>query len=247
MYPVPSTENLKVERHGAVFTITLRKPPQNRLTRQLCQELIGTYRFVEEQLSNGKTDPEGAVILQGNDEKYFCTGLDLDEREMNPFASTDGFYPLICTILDFPFPTICLITGHVFGGACLLAMAHDYRIMNSQRGFWSMPPVNLGLHFDGMGALLRVKVGPSVARKVLLEGHKFTGKEALESRIVDIAAPPTEMGSEAMTLAQSLQGKAKMGVYALLRAELYGEGLRAFQKISYVHGREVSRQPKVKL
>lgn len=73
MYPVPSTENLKVERHGAVFTITLRKPPQNRLTRQLCQELIGAYRFVEEQLSNGKTEPEGAVILQGNDDKYFCT------------------------------------------------------------------------------------------------------------------------------------------------------------------------------
>lgn len=110
-----------------------------------------------------------------------------------------------------------------------------------------MPPVHLGLHFDGMGALLRVKVGPSVARKVLLEGHRFTGKEALECRIVDIAAPPTEMGSEAMALAQRLQGKAKMGVYALLRAELYGEGLRAFQKISYVHGREVSRQPKVKL
>lgn len=52
--------------------------------------------------------------------------MDLDEREKNPYASTDGFYPLLATILDFPFPTICLITGHVFGGACLLTLARKF-------------------------------------------------------------------------------------------------------------------------
>lgn len=101
-------------------------------------------------------------------------GLDLDEREGNLFSSSDGFYPvsqamhlalasnggadqpsqkLLHTILDFPYPTIALITGHVFGGACLLTLAHDYRVMNSKRGYWSMPPANLGLHHDGMGSL----------------------------------------------------------------------------------------------
>jgi enoyl-CoA hydratase/carnithine racemase len=52
-----------------------------------------------------------------------CRGLDLDEREKNNSSSTHGFYPLVATILDFPFPTICLITGHVFGGACLPSLA----------------------------------------------------------------------------------------------------------------------------
>src|SRR6266542_1737450 len=46
---------------------------------------------------------------------------------------------LLATITDFPYPTIALITGHTFGGGCPLALAHNYRIMNSKRGFFCMP------------------------------------------------------------------------------------------------------------
>lgn len=139
---------ISMERKGDVFVITLRKPPENRLNVEACQELIRAYREAEKDL--GK-DSDGAVILQGSDAKFFTTGLDLHERDQNIFASSDGFYPLLATILDFPFPTIALITGHVMGGACLLTLAHDYRVMNSQRGYWQMPPVNAGLHHEGMG------------------------------------------------------------------------------------------------
>jgi enoyl-CoA hydratase/carnithine racemase len=56
-------------------------------------------------------------------------GLELDEADTNPYANSDGFYPLLATLLDYPFPTIALITGHTFGGACPFALSHDYRIM----------------------------------------------------------------------------------------------------------------------
>jgi hypothetical protein len=52
-----------------------------------------------------------------------CKELDLDEREKNQFSLTGGHYPLLATILEFPFPTTCLITGHVFGRAHLLSLA----------------------------------------------------------------------------------------------------------------------------
>lgn len=173
--------------------------------------------------------------------------MDLDERGTTPFASTDGFYPLLHTILDFPYPTICLVNGHVFGGACLLTLAHDYRIMNSERGYWSMPPANLGLHFNGMGNLPRTKLTPQVARKILLEAHKFTGKEALADGIVDAIAPPEQMFDKALEVAEKWKGKAKMGVYGVLREELYGAAVDGFKALSYVHSKETSRQPKVKL
>ena len=142
---------LSIERKGDVFVITLRKPPENRLNVEACQELIRAYRQAERELGE---NTNGAVILKGSDAKFFTTGLDLHERDVNRFSSSDGFYPLLATILDFPFPTICLITGHVMGGACLLTLAHDYRIMNSQRGYWQMPPVNAGLHHPGMGVCI---------------------------------------------------------------------------------------------
>lgn len=131
------------------------------------------------------------------------------------------------------------------GGACLLTLAHDYRIMNSTRGYWQMPPVNAGLHHDGMGvsvttiidyativdqiyqSLIRAKLGPQVRRKVLLEAHRYTGVEALEDGIVDAVAPPEKMLDVALGLAKKWQSKAKMGVYGVLRNELVGEATRA--------------------
>jgi hypothetical protein len=69
----------------------------------------------------------------------------------------------------------------------------------------------------------------------------------LADGIVDEIALPEEMLDCALQLANRVKCKAKMGVYGLLRGELYGEALRAFQQISYVHSRLNSRPAKVKL
>ncbi|CAG9952988.1 unnamed protein product [Clonostachys rosea f. rosea IK726] len=241
---ISRSDYLTVERLDNIFLFTMTKAPENRLNVPFCNELIQAYRKARALLGQNS---EGAVILKGNDTKFFCTGVDLYERDTNPFASSEGFYPLVRTILDFPFPTICLITGHVFGGACLLTMAHDYRIMNSERGYWCMPPVDLGLHFDGIGSLLRAKLGPTVARKVLLQAHKYKATEALGDGIVDDIASPDEMLDKALALARKIQSKAIMGVYGMLRAELYGEAIQAFANISNVYARVISREAKVKL
>lgn len=110
-----------------------------------------------------------------------------------------------------------------------------------------MPPVNLGLHFEGMGALPRAKLAPRVARKVLLEAHKYKATEALEDGIVDEIAPPEQLLERAMATAEKWKAKAKTDVYGVLRGELVGEAAKAFQVISHVHSRPTSRSPKVKL
>lgn len=74
-----------------------------------------------------------------------------------------------------------------------------------------MPPVNLGLHFEGIGSLPRLKLRPQVARKMLLEAHKWTGKEALDDGIVDAIAEPGEMLDIALEIASQWAPKAKMG------------------------------------
>lgn len=218
-----------------IYILTLSSPPENRITAAFAQELIRALRAIESAIPPGAP---GTIITHGADAKFWSTGLDLREVDRSPSANNDGFYPLLAALLDLRVPTIALLTGHTFGGACPLALAHDYRIMNADRGFWCMPPVDLGLHFDGIGALLRVKLAPRTARKMLLEGHRWTGKEACEEGIVDAVAKPGVMLEEAVRLAERVAPKAAKGVYALLRAELYGEAAEAFRKISWVHGRE---------
>ncbi|KAF4236385.1 hypothetical protein CNMCM6457_002367 [Aspergillus fumigatiaffinis] len=235
------SSNLTVERNAKVYIITMRMGSENRLNTKFCQEMISAFNWIRQTIGSNS---EGAVITRGKDAKFFCTGLDLEEAEKDPFSNTDGFYPadkevyqLLHTILDFPFPTIALITGHTFGGGCPLAFAHDYRVMNSERGFICMPPVDLGMHFSGMGILPRLKLHPQIARKVLLEGHRFTAKEAMTDGLVDAIAPPDRMLDVALELANKWAPKGKAGIYGLLRSELWGEMARQVQQISYVHSR----------
>jgi len=74
-----------------------------------------------------------------------------------------------------------------------------------------MPPVNLGLHFEGIGSLPRLKLRPQVARKMLLEAHKWTAQEALQDGLVDAIAEPDRMLDEALEIAAKWAPKAKMG------------------------------------
>jgi hypothetical protein len=131
----PAFNNLSLERRGNIFILTLEKPPENRLNSAFCQEIIRAFHYVQKALGPVS---EGALITRGQGEKFWCTGLELDEGDDNPFANTDGFYPMLHTIMDFPFPTIALLTGHTFGGAVPFSLCHDYRVMNSKRGFISM-------------------------------------------------------------------------------------------------------------
>lgn len=63
-------ENLKVERRGNVFIATLQKPPENRLNVRFCQEIIRALKDIRRALGS---ESDGAVILRGNDAKFFCT------------------------------------------------------------------------------------------------------------------------------------------------------------------------------
>ena len=86
-----------------------------------------------------------------------------------------------------------------------------------------------------------------MARKVLLEAHRYKAPEALEEGIVDYIAPPDKMFDVALEAAEKWKAKSKMGVYGVLRNELAGEATRAYQSNSYVHHKETSREPKVML
>lgn len=62
--------NLSLECRGNVFILTLQKPPENRLNSWFCQEIICAINDARRALGQ---DSEGALILRGNDTKFFCT------------------------------------------------------------------------------------------------------------------------------------------------------------------------------
>ena len=84
-------KDLCVDQYDRVFVITMQKAPENRINVRFAQEIIRALRDIEQELG---ADSEGCVITRGTDEKFWCTGLELDESDTNPFANSDGFFPV---------------------------------------------------------------------------------------------------------------------------------------------------------
>lgn len=64
------------KRAGNIFVITMKRPPENRLTIKYSQKLRKVYHDIQTELGGnmeGGPTTEGAVILRGNDTKYFTT------------------------------------------------------------------------------------------------------------------------------------------------------------------------------
>jgi hypothetical protein len=81
---------LTIEKYfNNIYLITLRKDSENRLNTPFCQAIIRAFHTINRELGSNS---EGAVITRGSSEKFWCTGVELEDED--PWSSSDGFYPV---------------------------------------------------------------------------------------------------------------------------------------------------------
>ncbi|PKS05557.1 hypothetical protein jhhlp_008074 [Lomentospora prolificans] len=168
------------------------------------------------------TQPPGVLITTSALPKFYSNGLDLSHASSTPTFWTDALYPLWRKLLSFPMPTVALLNGHAFAAGLMLAMFHDYRIMNPQKGFVCLNEVDFGALLKApMSSIFREKVPAATYRGLVLEGKRFTGPEALEGGIVD-GLGGLEAALELVQKKKILE-KGQSGVYGMLKVEMYRE------------------------
>ncbi|KAJ5233093.1 hypothetical protein N7468_006049 [Penicillium chermesinum] len=201
-----------------VYLLTFTSPKDNRLTPTFIDALILALNIVEHRY------PKGVVITTSGIAKFYSNGLDLELA-----MSTEGFlekwlYRLFRRFLTFPMPTISLVNGHAFAGGFMLAMYHDYRIQNPEKGFLCVNELEFGVPLQTpMMSIFREKLTPVTFRNVVLEARRFGGKDSLQSGIVD------GLGGldEALNLIRDrkLLNKAATGIYGIMKEEMYSRVL----------------------
>ena len=176
----------------------------------------------------------GAPVTTAGTEKFYSNGLDLDW--IGTLEGEDGsrfiadVVRLLGRVLGLGLPSVAAINGHAFAGGAMLALAHDFRVMREDRGYFCLPEVDLGLPLAaGMSALIKTRLWGTTLRDLLLTGMRIGGIEAATRGIVDHAEPPTNVLPKAIEIAASLAAKNR-ATYGALKENLYGDSIAMMRR-----------------
>ena len=198
--------NIELKRHGNIFVLTM-KEGENRFNRNLIDSLNNALDEVE-------NSPEQVALVTTGEGKFYSNGLDLDWMSGLGSIEGDNFIndvdKLYVRFLTFPVATVACINGHAFGGGAIMALAHDYRVMRIDRGYFCLPEIDLGLSFTSvMNSVIMSRFHGSALRDVTLTGARFGGEVAREMGIIDDAVPENEVLKRGIAYVEPLTSKDK--------------------------------------
>lgn len=136
---------------------------------------------------------------------------------------------LLARFLTLPIPTAAAVVGHAFGAGAMLAVAHDFRVMRNDRGYFCFPEVDIQIPFTpGMAALIQAKLTPQSAVASMTTGRRFGGPEAKDHGIVDATANEGGVTAAAADLLRPLGGKDP-GTLGAIKQVMFGAAAQALQ------------------
>jgi enoyl-CoA hydratase/carnithine racemase len=195
-----------------VMLVTLNRPDAaNAMNTQLGTEIMTLFEALN--LDSGDIR---CVVLTGAEDRAFCAGADLKERNgMTDEAWTRQhliYERMVRAMLSCPIPIIAAINGAAYAGGCEMALACDF-IYASEHARFALTEVTLGI-MPGAGGTqtLARAVGERRAKEIILTGKPFSAAEAQRWGMVSRVFPALEVIPEALATADTIARNAPISV-----------------------------------
>lgn len=196
-----------LEIAGAVATITLQRPEvANRLE-------VVDLDTLHAHLVQVNADAEVRVLRIVSTGRHFCSGFNVGQVGAANVNAGARFEALANAIEAARPVTIAAIQGGVFGGACDLALACDFRLGTPACTMF-VPAARLGLHFYRSGLERFVdRLGLAAAKRVMLAAETFDAAGMREIGMLDrIVDPADRLAAEVDALSADLAGMAPLAL-----------------------------------
>jgi enoyl-CoA hydratase/carnithine racemase len=178
-----------------------------------------------------KADGPRALVTAATG-KFYSNGLDLDWLFAHADRNQDyvtSVHALFARLLSLPVVTVAALQGHTFAAGAMFSLAHDFRVMRADRGFWCLPEADINIPFTpGMSALIQSRLTPRTAHEAMLTARRYGGADALAAGIVDHATDEDAVRTTAVGLAQAQAAKAG-DTLATIRTRMYAPVLAALR------------------
>ncbi len=214
---------LDLARHDDVFVLTM-KSGENRFNAAFCNAL--DRALDEVQASSGP-----AALVTVGEGKFYSNGLDLDWMATAGAEASQAcvghVHRLLGRLLTFPVITVAAMNGHAFAAGAMWTLAHDFRVMRSDRGYFCLPEIDIQIPFTPpMAALIQARLSKFTAHEAMTTGKRYGADEALQRQIVHSVAPEQDVLRSARELAKANAAKSR-STLAAIKKTMFREVLTA--------------------
>jgi enoyl-CoA hydratase/carnithine racemase len=210
-----------LDRQDEVFVLRMQNG-ENRFNLDSVRELLDALDQV------ARAEGKAALVTVGEG-KFFSNGLDLDWMMQvgaeKAGANVSEVHKLLGRVLTLPCFTVAAINGHAFAAGAMFALAHDARVMRTDRGFFCLPEVDIQMSFTpAMQALITARLPKLTAHEAMVTGRRYTAEQAVHKGIVDHTATEPEVLPQAIELART-HAKQNREPLATIKRDLYAQVL----------------------
>ena len=184
--------SLIIEHIDNYAIVTLNQGKVNAINTALAKDLLDAFS----QLANN--DAIHGVILAGK-EKGFSAGLDVMEMASSGIEGAKTFWNYylnaLKTIIHFPKPLVCAVTGFAPAGATILVLCTDYRIMaHGSKNVVGMHEFKMSMLIpDLLCRIYAYHIGEKKAWEAVIDKKLFSSHEAVEVGLINEACDADEV------------------------------------------------------
>jgi enoyl-CoA hydratase/carnithine racemase len=205
---------ITLERQDGVWVLQMNDG-ENRFNDGSVSALSAALDQVEHA-----SDP-GALVTVGTG-KFYSNGLDLEYISKLSAADAHAFvgrvHELLARMLYLPVITVAAVNGHAFAAGAMFMLAHDVRVMRSDRGYFCLPEVDIHIPFtEPMATLIQARLPKLTAHEAMVTGKRYAAQEACARQIIDRAVEEARVLPEAIALAKPHAAKSRATLSAIKR------------------------------
>lgn len=213
MAETETADTLLEARDGHVATLTINRPPNNHINRDLIVALAGRLEALD-------ADAECRAVVLAGTGKHFCAGADFSKGDSGGLASPEGapgrtLYVEAARLFRTRKPIIAAVQGAAIGAGLGLAVVADFRVTCTEARY-SANFTRLGFHPGfGLSFTLPRLIGQQQAALMFYTGRRIDGAEAHRIGLADMLVPQAEVLKEAQSLAREIAVSSPAAVQGL--------------------------------
>ena len=213
-----SYQDIKFEYYNRIAKITINRPQvRNAFTPLTVEEMRDAL------LEARNNQDVGVIILTGEGEKAFCSGVDQKIRGDSGYKDDTGNHRL--NVLEFqkeirhcPKPIIAMVAGFAIGGGHVLHLMCDITIAAENAVFGQTGP-KVGSFDGGFGASYMARiVGQKKAREIWFLCRQYDAKQALDMGLVNTVVPYEQLEKETIKWSEEILEHSPIAIRCLKSA-----------------------------